>query len=104
MSDSAQTDRPRERLDLLAGLVAAAIPGAGHIYLGEVRRGILAAVGVLGLFFGGVLLGGIDVIDRKEDPWWFVGQALVGPIAFGVDWYHQTQLKAWPWKPASNWT
>jgi len=99
MTDSAETDRPRERLVLLAGLVAAAIPGAGHLYLGEFRRGILAAVGVLGLFFGGMLLGGIDVIDRREDRWWFFGQALVGPIAFGVDWYHQTQLKAYPWEP-----
>lgn len=99
MTDSAETDRPRERLDLLAGLVAAAVPGAGHIYLGEFRRGILAAIGVLGLFFGGMLLGGIDVIDRREDRWWFFGQALVGPIAFGVDWYHQNQLKAWPWEP-----
>ena len=99
MPDSAETDRPRERLDLVAGLVAAAIPGAGHIYLGEVRRGVLAAVGVLGLFFGGMLLGGIDVIDRREDRWWFFGQALVGPLAFGVDWYHQNHLKAYPWEP-----
>jgi len=100
MTDSAEPPRPRERLDLMAGLVAAAVPGAGHIYLGEVKRGILAAIGVLGLFFGGMLLGGIDVIDSREDRLWFYGQALVGPVAFGVDWYHQNRLKAFQWSPS----
>jgi TM2 domain-containing membrane protein YozV len=99
MTDSAEPPHPRERLDLLAGLAAAAIPGAGHIYLGEARRGVLAAIGVLGLFLGGMLLGGIDVIDSREDRLWFYGQALVGPIAFGVDWYHQNRLKAYQWEP-----
>src|SRR5690606_39442388 len=99
MTDSAESARPRERLDLLAGLLAAAVPGAGHIYLGEARRGVLAAIGVLGLFFGGMLLGGVDVIDSREDRLWFYGQALVGPIAFGVDWYHQNRLKAFQWEP-----
>lgn len=99
MTEMAETARPRERLDLLAGLLAAAVPGAGHIYLGEAKRGILAAVGVLGLFFGGILLGGVDVIDSREDRLWFYGQALVGPIAFGVDWYHQNRLKAFQWEP-----
>src|SRR5690606_25947878 len=94
-----EPSHPRERLDLLAGLVAAVLPGAGHIYLGEVRRGILAAAGVLGLFFGGMLLGGIDVIDSREDRLWFFVQALVGPVAVGVDWYHQNHLKAYQWAP-----
>lgn len=75
-------------------LVAAVVfPGAGHAARGEVKRGVAAAAGVLGLFVGGMLVGGIDVIDSKEDKFWFIGQALVGPIAFGVDYYHQNQLK-----------
>ena len=60
---------------------------------GERLRGVLIAVGVLGLFFGGMLIGGIDVIDSREDRVWFFGQALVGPTAFAVDWAHQTQFK-----------
>jgi len=48
---------------------------------------------VLGLFFGGMFIGGVDVIDRKEDSVWFYGQAMVGPIAFGVDWIHQNKFK-----------
>ncbi|MFG0282884.1 MAG: DUF6677 family protein [Phycisphaerales bacterium JB039] len=98
MPDQTST-RPAERLDLVAGIIGAALPGAGQVYLGEVKRGVLAGVGVLGLFFGGVLVGGIDVIDSREDRLWFFGQALVGPVAFGVDWYHQNRLKAYQWEP-----
>lgn len=82
---------PTERA--VATLAAVALPGAGHAYLGETRRAILIACGVLGLFFGGLLIGGIDVVDRKEDFVWFLGQGLVGPIAFGADYYHQNFLK-----------
>jgi hypothetical protein len=79
--------------DPLAGLLAFAIPGLGHIYQGEIKRGLLVALGVLGLFFGGTLIGTIDVIDRTDNPIWFAGQALVGPIAFGVDYVNQHYLK-----------
>jgi hypothetical protein len=40
-----------------------------------------------------MLIGGIDVIDSHEDRIWFFGQALVGPIAFGVDRLHQYHFK-----------
>jgi len=77
-------------LALLAGV---ALPGLGHAVRGEARRGVLVAAGVLGLFLGGVLIGGIDVIDSKEDRVWFFGQALVGPLAFGIDHIHQSRFK-----------
>lgn len=82
-----------ERFEPAAAILAVLLPGAGHIYLGEVKRGVLIALGVLGLFFGGVLIGGIDVIDSREDRIWFFGQALVGPVAFGVDYLHQARFK-----------
>jgi hypothetical protein len=74
-------------------LAAVLFPGAGHFVAGERGRGILIAAGVLSLFFGGMLIGGIDVIDSKEDRIWFFGQAMVGPLAFGVDWAHQNKFK-----------
>ncbi|HYE02042.1 MAG TPA: DUF6677 family protein [Phycisphaerales bacterium] len=77
----------------VALLLAVLLPGAGHWYLGETRRALLIACGVLGLFFGGLLIGGIDVVDRRQDFIWFLGQGLVGPLAFGVDALHQNQLK-----------
>jgi hypothetical protein len=77
----------------VALVAACLLPGAGHALLGDRRRGILIGAGVLGLFFGGLLIGGIDAVDRREDFVWFVGEALVGPIAFAVDYYHQNHLK-----------
>jgi hypothetical protein len=79
--------------DPLGGILAFILPGLGHAFHGERRRGALVALGVLGLFFGGMLIGGIDVIDRRDNPIWFAGQALVGPIAFGVDYIHQNFVK-----------
>ncbi len=85
--------RGPERFEPIAGLLALFLPGAGHFFLGERARAGLIAAGVLGLFIGGLLIGGIDAVDSKEDPIWFVGQALVGPITFAVDYYHQEHLK-----------
>jgi len=45
------------------------------------------------MFFSGIFIGGIDVVDRQEDFPWFLGQALVGPVAFGTDWLHQNHFK-----------
>lgn len=90
---AAADPRGPERFEPIAGIFAIILPGAGHFVLGERRRALLIAAGVLGLFLGGVLIGGIDAIDRKEDPIWFAGQALVGPVAFGVDYCHQTFFK-----------
>ncbi len=74
-------------------LAAILLPGAGHVVAGERTRGLWISSGVLGLFFGGLLIGGIDAVDSKEDRIWFVGQALVGPLAFAVDYAHQNHFK-----------
>lgn len=41
--------------------------------------------GVLFLFFGGLLVGGVDSVDRRNDRLWFLAQSLCGPIAFVAD-------------------
>ncbi len=79
----------------LAGLAAIIFPGAGHLVLRQHRRALLAAIGVMGLFFFGLLVGGIDAIDSSQDRVWFFGQALVGPPTFIVDAIHQNQFKAY---------
>lgn len=91
-----------ERFEPLAAILAIVLPGAGHVSLGETRRGILVGVGVLGLFFAGLFIGGIDVVDSREDRLWFVGQALVGPIAFGVDRLNQGHKIADPRVPGGR--
>ena len=68
----------------------------GHISLGERRRGWLVMLGVLFLFVGGLLIGGLDAVDRKEDRLWFLAQACCGPIAFAADYANQALLKPMP--------
>lgn len=68
-----------------AAILAWLWPGLGHISLGHVKRGVLIMAGVLLLFGGGVLIGGIDSVDWRDDTLWFYAQAGNGPIAFGVD-------------------
>jgi hypothetical protein len=82
-----------DRFDPAALVLAFVFPGLGHWYLGERKRAYLIAAGILGLFVGGVFIGGVDAVDKKEDTIWFAGQALVGPLAFGVDYVHQNVLK-----------
>lgn len=86
-----QQDPPA--LDPVGAILAFAFPGAGHWYQGEHRRAVLLAIGILGLFFGGLLIGGIDVVDSRHDRLWFVGQVLVGPVALGTDYLHQHRFK-----------
>ncbi|HED52642.1 MAG TPA: hypothetical protein ENJ00_00365 [Phycisphaerales bacterium] len=91
-SDSTPKVRPwnKRGFSLKAGIAAIIFPGLGHITLGLPRRGRLITLGVLGLFMLGLLIGGLDAVDSRNDRWWFAGQALVGPIALGTDFIHQT--------------
>jgi len=55
---------------------------------------MLVCAGVMLLFVSGMLIGGIDVVDRKNDRWWFFLQAGVGPTAFVMNWVNQNTLHA----------
>ncbi|MGJ8636871.1 MAG: DUF6677 family protein [Phycisphaerales bacterium] len=83
-------------VNVIAGICAMVFPGLGHIVSGRVHRGILAMIGVMGLFGLGLFVGGIDAIDSKggTDRFWFMGQAMVGPTAFAVNYVHQNHFKA----------
>ena len=86
--------RPKdEQFQPIAGLMAAALPGLGYLWFAQPLRAAYVFVSVMALFFGGMLIGGIDVIDRREDRWWFLVQAGVGPTAFVVDHIHQRYYK-----------
>ena len=81
-------------MDPVAGILAVILPGAGHWYQGQVKRAILIGAGILGRFFGGTLIRGIDVVDSRQDRLWFLGQVLVGPVALATDYVHQHHFKA----------
>ena len=71
-------------------------PGAGHLSIGQGRRGLLIMFGVLFLFITGLLVGGIDSVDRKSDFLWFLAQSINGPLAFVADFINQNYLKTLP--------
>ncbi len=81
MSDS----RPNRVFAPHAAVLAWVWPGLGHIVLGQARRGALIMFGVLFLFFSGLLIGGLDVVDSRNDRLWFLAQSVCGPIVFGAD-------------------
>jgi len=39
------------------------VPGLGYVLIGEKRRGLIAGITILAIFIGGLLIGGIRVID-----------------------------------------
>jgi hypothetical protein len=87
------------RLNLVAGVLAYLVPGAGHVYLGQTARGLVLGVGILALFFGGLFIGGLAVVDSKsgrlENRISFYGQAVVGPVAIAIDRVHQAAFKGY---------
>lgn len=84
MSEPAPVFRPH------AAVLAWLWPGLGHIAIGERRRGGLIMFGVLFLIISGLLIGGLDCVDRKNDRLWFLAQAVCGPIVFAADLANQT--------------
>jgi len=71
----------------LVALVAAwLIPGAGHVYLGRITRGVVIFVTIAALFWSGVAVGGVLTIDAKTERWWFVANLFAG-VHGVVSWY-----------------
>ena len=60
-----QFEPDEARFSPLAAFLAWLWPGLGHISLGEKKRGLYIMFGVLFLFVCGVLVGGIDAVDRQ---------------------------------------
>lgn len=69
-------------------------PGLGHIVAGERARGVRIMGGLLLLIVSGLLIGGVDSVDRREDGLWFLPQAGCGPLVFGLDAANSALLKS----------
>jgi hypothetical protein len=77
----------------ITGLLAWLLPGLGHIYIGDVRRGLIIMVMIAATFWGGVAIGGVvGTVDRKERTAWFMAQICAGSHG----------LIALAWSSASN--
>lgn len=88
------TTEPGNTFNPVAAILGWLLPGLGHIAVGERSRGLLVLSGVAFLWVTGILIGGIDSVDRKEDRLWFYAQAGSGPIAFVVDGLNTRLLKS----------
>jgi hypothetical protein len=72
----------------IVALVGWVVPGAGYFLIGQRLRGLVIGVTILLLFAGGLLIGGIRVIEAPtgfslplilQKPW-FIGQVFAGPV------------------------
>lgn len=94
MPEPTHTKTVREPVFSPAAAVLAWLwPGLGHISHGEKTRGKLIMFGVLFLFITGLLVGGFDAVDRRDDRLWFIAQAFCGPVAFVADLVNQSYVK-----------
>ena len=75
-----------------AAAAAWLVPGLGHVVLGERARGAAIGLTIGLLWLGGVLIGGICVVDRQEHPAWFIGQAMTAP-SLVADYVLRARLK-----------
>lgn len=93
---AAAAKAPPREFNPQAAVLAWLWPGLGHISLGQKRRGLMIMFGVLFLVVCGVLVGGIDSVDRIDDRLWFYAQSLCGPLVLGIDLLNQIFLKNLP--------
>ncbi len=78
-------------MPLLALGLAWLVPGAGHVYLGRVRRGIILFVVIGAMFWAGIAMGGVMTVDYHKQRWWFVAEMFSG-IHGLVGWQRQKRV------------
>jgi len=93
---ASRPNRPERIFSPSAAIFAWLWPGLGYITLGERRRGFLVMFGLLFLFVCGLLIGGLDCVDKKNDKLWFLAQGFCGPIAFVADFANQKIVQTVP--------
>ncbi len=84
--------KPSKQPDwIVAAALGWLIPGAGHVYLGKLKRGVILFVAITALFYTGVAIGGTMTVDRHSEPYWFYAQVGCGVHGL-VGWYRQDQV------------
>ncbi|MBN1555779.1 MAG: hypothetical protein JXA11_13625 [Phycisphaerae bacterium] len=83
--------KPIKPLWFVAAFLAWIVPGAGHVYIGRTRRGVILFLTVAATFWAGVAVGGVMTVDSRYDRWWFYAQSLAGVHGL-VGWYRQENL------------
>ncbi len=65
--------------NLDAAAAAWLLPGLGHVLLGERARGLTIGIAIGLLWVAGLLIGGVGVIDARDNRIAFAGQMIVAP-------------------------
>ena len=85
-------ERPTSQvLPIVALVLAWLIPGAGHICLNHLARGIIIFLVIGGLFWAGVAMGGVMTVDSFNERWWFIAEMMTGAHGL-ISWQRQQQL------------
>ena len=70
---------------LLTGLIGWLLPGAGHLFIGDRKRGLILLITIAATFWLGVGIGGVkNTVAPGERGWWFVGQICAGGHALAT--------------------
>lgn len=75
-------------MPLLALFLAWLVPGAGHAYLGRVKRGLIIFVTLTATFWSGIAIGGVMTVDYHSERWWFIAE-MCGGINGLISWQRQ---------------
>ena len=76
-----------------AAIAGWVLPGLGHLLIGDVLRGLILATAITLLWLGGLLVGGVNVVQVRDADGnfrpWFLGQMLVAP-SLAVEYTHDS--------------
>jgi hypothetical protein len=67
-------------LVVVVAILAWLIPGAGHVFIKEKKRGIIIFATITLTFLAGLYIGSIGVIDPVNSKPWYFGQMLTSPM------------------------
>jgi len=91
-----QDTEHKTNFDIVGVFLGWILPGLGHLSQGQKRRGYLIMFGALFLICCGVLVGGIDAVDHRNDGLWFIAQVWCGPIVIAIDLLNQSLIAPLP--------
>ena len=76
----------------MAGFLSWLVPGLGHIYLGDKKRGIIFLVTIATTFWGGVAIGGVrGTVNPQQRKAWFMAEVCAGGHALAAYGLHKAQ-------------
>jgi len=75
----ARKSKPSIEKIVLAGLLAWVLPGLGHVWVGQRRRGLILMIVIALTFWGGVAVGGVQsTVQPRARKAWFLAQICAG--------------------------